>query len=303
MTGKWKEVVRLRFRGERFKDHALDLAALSELSQFQKLVAETAKVLWRAAYPDRNLPRRFEERTRLCLRTIEDGSATAPLEVYMEEDEQQSLLEPEPTEVNEAVALAYEAYGALEEGRSLPDRLPRSLIPEYAKFGQTLSQNEEVEITPPKKRPVHLTVVSREHLSQYVEKGYDDHVDVAGQVLEADVKKQRFQLWLDENTRVTVGFTGQQEEEVTTALKEHLRRKMRVKGWGQYDAAGKLLSITRVDDMSMFPVGEWEFDLAARPIEDVLVELARDVPEKEWKALPTDLTDDLDHYLYGTPRK
>jgi hypothetical protein len=40
-----------------------------------------------------------------------------------------------------------------------------------------------------------------------------------------------------------------------------------------------------------------------RPIEEVLAELAKDVPEAEWKRLPLDLTDDLDHHLYGTPRK
>ena len=52
MVGRWKEVVRLRFKGERFRDHALDLAALSELSQFQKIIAETSKALWRAANPE-----------------------------------------------------------------------------------------------------------------------------------------------------------------------------------------------------------------------------------------------------------
>ena len=40
----------------------------------------------------------------------------------------------------------------------------------------------------------------------------------------------------------------------------------------------------------------------SRPIEDVLVELADEVPAEEWDRLPADLTDNLDHYLYGTPR-
>ena len=83
MAGRWKEVVRLRFKGDRFRDHALDLSALSELTQFQKMVAETAKALWRAANPDRErLPSHFEDRTRLCLREIHEGSAVAPLEVF-----------------------------------------------------------------------------------------------------------------------------------------------------------------------------------------------------------------------------
>lgn len=80
MNGQWKEVAKLRFTGQRFQDHALDLSALAELSQFQKIVAETARALWKAEHPDRvRLPARFEERTRLCLRRIEEGSAVAPL--------------------------------------------------------------------------------------------------------------------------------------------------------------------------------------------------------------------------------
>ena len=41
----------------------------------------------------------------------------------------------------------------------------------------------------------------------------------------------------------------------------------------------------------------------ARPIEDVLREISSQVPVTEWKQLPADLSDDLDHYIYGTPRR
>ncbi|MGB2672344.1 MAG: hypothetical protein WCA94_20020 [Candidatus Acidiferrum sp.] len=39
----------------------------------------------------------------------------------------------------------------------------------------------------------------------------------------------------------------------------------------------------------------------SEPIEAVLQSLADGVPETEWQKLPSDLTEDLDHYLYGTP--
>ena len=45
------------------------------------------------------------------------------------------------------------------------------------------------------------------------------------------------------------------------------------------------------------------YDAEAPPIEDVLAELAAEVPEEDWNRLPADLTDNLDHYLYGTPRE
>lgn len=42
---------------------------------------------------------------------------------------------------------------------------------------------------------------------------------------------------------------------------------------------------------------------AARPIEEEIAEICKDVPESEWAKLPEDLTDQLDHYIYGTPKK
>lgn len=40
-----------------------------------------------------------------------------------------------------------------------------------------------------------------------------------------------------------------------------------------------------------------------RPIESVLADLASAVSDDEWKRLPADLSDNLDHYIYGTPRE
>jgi hypothetical protein len=45
------------------------------------------------------------------------------------------------------------------------------------------------------------------------------------------------------------------------------------------------------------------FDFGAPPIEDILMDIGRDVPESEWAKLPEDLTSNLDHYIYGTPKE
>lgn len=49
--------------------------------------------------------------------------------------------------------------------------------------------------------------------------------------------------------------------------------------------------------------GAKTFESNAPAIEDELAELAKAVPDEEWKNLPADLTDNLDHYLYGTPKE
>jgi hypothetical protein len=50
-------------------------------------------------------------------------------------------------------------------------------------------------------------------------------------------------------------------------------------------------------------VGVAPIDRTARPIEEIIAELAAQVPQAEWDRLPDDLTDNLDHYLYGTPKR
>jgi predicted RNase H-like HicB family nuclease len=42
------------------------------------------------------------------------------------------------------------------------------------------------------------------------------------------------------------------------------------------------------------------YDLQEPPVEEVLARLAGEVPTAEWNNLPADLTDHLDHYIYGT---
>jgi hypothetical protein len=48
--------------------------------------------------------------------------------------------------------------------------------------------------------------------------------------------------------------------------------------------------------------GKEAFDPDAPTIEDRLRAIVADVPQKEWDRLPADLSDHLDHYIYGTPK-
>ncbi len=48
--------------------------------------------------------------------------------------------------------------------------------------------------------------------------------------------------------------------------------------------------------------GKEEYDPDAPPIEEVMAAIMADVPKEEWDRLPADLTDHLDHYIYGTPK-
>ena len=128
-------------------------------------------------------------------------------------------------------------------------------------------------------------------------------VEVTGEVLEADVKQRKFQLWIDGQTHVLVMFSDPQEVDVTTALRDHKSVRVRVKGQAEMSPQGKLLRVTEIEELVLGPAGEASYDPSAPPIEEVLAGLAREVPKAEWDKLPSDLTDNLDHYLYGTPKR
>ena len=42
---------------------------------------------------------------------------------------------------------------------------------------------------------------------------------------------------------------------------------------------------------------------AEKPIWEEILELTADVPDEEWDKLPTDLAEQHDHYIYGTPKR
>ena len=44
-------------------------------------------------------------------------------------------------------------------------------------------------------------------------------------------------------------------------------------------------------------------DVDPLALENDLLELARSVPAREWAGLPRDFNANLDHYLYGSPKK
>lgn len=301
MKGRWVEVVKLAFKGKRFEDHALDVNALSEIIRCKKILAETAKVLWLEANRKKRLPRHFEDRTTLYIRRIEEGSAIVPLECFFEEDEQ--LIEAEPVELKAAVELAHKAILAVERDEPLPNNFPKSLLPEYEKWGQDLAEDETIEIIPPGEEPARLNSKGHLRLVTYAETPYEAEAEITGEVIEADVRMGRFQISPDEGTRITVDFTPELEDKITSALKDHHICRLFIKGKGEYSPQGKLQRITEIVESRVQPVSEPTLlDLMTPPIEDVLIDLANEIPKEEWEKLPSDLTDNLDHYLYGTPR-
>ena len=136
---------------------------------------------------------------------------------------------------------------------------------------------------------------------------YKDAVEITGVVLAADVKNGRFTIYPNPEDPSGVEVTSyppEYETTITEALKEHHTRRLRVRGRGEFGPpAGKLRGITKVDEVTPLSNEEPPFDPNERPIWEKIIEIANQIPDEEMAKIPPDASVNLDHYLYGAPKR
>jgi len=68
-------------------------------------------------------------------------------------------------------------------------------------------------------------------------------------------------------------------------------------------AASMLLQQLKQEQAQALAVNQVEAVPAQKPIWEVFQELSADVPDEVWDSLPPDLSEQHDHYIYGTPKR
>lgn len=293
------------FKGPRFEDHGIDLDVLPDLLSYKGLLVDTAKELWRRHHPDRlRLPKKFEDSLALKFYEIRPGSAAVPLLREIDWEGQEPLSGMLADELDEAVVLTAETIRAAELSQVLPEEFPKSLLPLFADYGKTLQEGESFEVRPVGwNHTARYTQDSRRRLSVWAERPYEDVVDLTATVTMARVSRPRMALALVDGTEVEATFAEQWEDLVTTALRDHSKAKLHVRGRGQFSGAGRLLRILELTQITLLPGGEVPYDYAARPIWEEIDEIIRAVPAEEFEKLPADGAEFHDHYIYGTPKR
>jgi hypothetical protein len=294
-----RQVAVLKFEGPRFSDHGLDVDVLPELIAYKRLLQETAKEIWRRRNPERQrLPRHFDAGITLKFFELQAGSTGVPL--YRE----QSVVGNEPylpleDEVDEAAVLLEETMVAAAGDLSVPRSLPRSIIPLFDQFGQTLRPDEFILIT----RERRLTAARydrnvRATLLKWAATGYTDVIDLVGEVRGTDLDGQKFSLRLSDGRKIPGRFRPDQEALILEALSDHASRRLRIVGSGDFSHDnGTLQQIASVDRIEILPSRE---PAAAQvPIWERISSLGAAVPDEVWNAVPSDLSQNLHKYLYG----
>lgn len=289
----------LRFDGERFAGHALDVDCVQELIAYRNIILECAKELWKRKHPDRvRLPKRFEEGFRLQFDRIEEGSAVVPLQRIVPADQGELDL-GNLDEFDEAAELVDAAISAANEDKLLPEALPANVVPLFKEFGKTLRENE-VLFTHARHSIVEASysVKARTRLSEWVGPGYEDLVDVVGEVSMANVRGA-FSLTLHAGNNVNGRFNAEQEELVLEALRNHRTARLRVTGVGEFGTHDRLLKrFARIDEVQVAGANEVTFVEDAPPIWEQLAALGESAPAGTWDRVPADLSKRIDDFVY-----
>jgi hypothetical protein len=128
-------------------------------------------------------------------------------------------------------------------------------------------------------------------------------IELRGEVRAADLDGRQFSLRLDDGTKIVAKFTTEQEDRITEALRDHTSRRLRLTGRAEVAPTGKIKRISSVDSLAVESAEARQPVAGAKPIWEVALEIGASVPEEEWAKIPTDLSKNLHHYLYGAPKQ
>ena len=128
-------------------------------------------------------------------------------------------------------------------------------------------------------------------------------VSLTGEIRAADLDDGTFVLRLSNGTRVRGTFSPVQEAVITGALREHASRRLHLRGRGEFQRGGKLKRIVSVKHLDVRPARAKRPAKESKPFWKWIVELGESVPQADWDKVPTDGAQNLDHYLYGHPKR
>lgn len=291
----WREVAEISLRGPSHDQAALRISDLHELRTYQAVITETAKQLWRRQNPDRErAPRGFDESTILRFTHLREGSAVVPLEARETLADQGELWDIGPHWIRQAVELTWRGWQSAQRGERMPDDLPPSVISKMETLGETLDGETTIGVAPAwsPSDVVNIDERVRAAVATMAPGRFEDIIVTEGRVELADVRRRRFRLFATSGQELPGPFQPSDETIVTGALYDHASRLVRVEGQALYESDGTpvrfldVLRITSLDDENADVAAIWTW-------------LADFASNESVAGLPSDLSENLDDYLYG----
>jgi hypothetical protein len=178
-------------KGQRFNEHTLPLQLARDFIAYEDLIVELAKHIYKKDYPDRErVLRGFTEGFSLQLKSIGEGSTVIVLE---RQSDPGILLNTDYFTM--ARDLVNELIQGVETSQNILKDFPGHLLSYFNKFGQSIRDDEELELSAPSKTAVIYTRKIRKILvSRSSKPEISDWITLRGSITEADAKKNSFTI-------------------------------------------------------------------------------------------------------------
>ena len=297
----------LRFSGGRFEQTPgwLDLDVLPELTAYKKLLIETSTETWKQRNPERKAPpKQFKKNLRLGLREIRGGSCVVTIE-------QNPANQPDLSDMdygvifNQAVKIIDNTLIAIHHNARLPENLSDRVISLFNHWGKTLKDDECIDLSEGNKNGAIFDADTRKKLQTLISKPKQYLIEMTGEVQTTDLKKEigrSFKLLLENGETIPGVFIHKQEATVTENL-QGPQVQIWFEGMEEFDPSEQLPSILNIDRLETRKPGERPFDPTEPSIWEKIAKIRESIPKEAWDDVPTDLASNLDHYLYGAPKK
>lgn len=249
---------RFRFAGGRFDSHTIPLEVLPDLAAYRKLVLEVAKMLFRRRMGARvRVPKGFEDSFQIGLARIEGGSSAVadmprlrpvasppPQQPLKFAANQPTFDQPHYPDFDDARDYIDNLIGSVGSTGSVPPEFPVELAGLFNSFGQSLHEDEFIELGFGGAKPVRYDTFIRKKIVLSRETTYENAVDALF-VLNGGVVAQGAIHVLDV-TGVSFDFQPSTEFEFKKAY-NRASENVRLVGTGLYDKNERLRRLLSVN--------------------------------------------------------
>lgn len=268
------DFVRVRFAGGRFDSHTIPFDVLPDLAAYRDLVVEVAKHLFRERNNDRQrVPKGFEESFQLGLSQVIQGNSATALARRLETLEDQPTEAgqvrfdfPRYSEFEDARDLLDRVIAAANEGRALPQELPRELVGKFNRFGQSLRAGEHAELSHGRTASVRYDSETRKRIVLSANPTYENALDQRFTLTGGEIRSCVVHLANEDGTRFDLRVDTDEECEKAIARRRH---QIRVVGAGLFDRQDRLTKITKYKELI------YTDDEPQQPLDERLGEIAR----------------------------
>lgn len=258
----WAEVSELQFDGRRFADHSIEFDVLPELIQFQGMVTDLAKELYKREHHRQRVPSGFELNTKLRFKRLGEGSTIVPVEARSEATD--TIFGVIPSQyVARAIQLLHQTIRSQNVGTDIPPEMPRDqIIPQLCKWGTTLREDEWIGVGGARlgekaasPQDAKFTRNTKQKLRKYLDLVFEDTITLYGEVRMVDRDNFRAEVRLPDQSRVNVRFQKLYESTFLRALNQEI--PVSIKGLAILsNIDGFVQRMTSVTDIT--PVGNAE---------------------------------------------